>query len=430
MGSNLNFKNFEQMPMDGNGCGGFSFPLTRQSSVYSLTLDEFQSAVGATGKDFGSMNMDELLKNIWSAEENQNIGSTSGLSTGGQEMGGSFHRQGSLLLPRTLSLKTVDDVWKDMSKEYIEGTDRSGGINGFSMSQRQPTLGQMTLEEFLMRAGAVRESTGSRLDGNSNIVVSLNDLTPPLSSNMEFGFGYQQAANAIGGLISGGGIGESSIQMASQSGNLPLSVNGVRSSAYEFGNQQQQQLLPKQPALAYTAQMAVPSNSQLSSPGMGGGIIGITDPSTVIQNTTLQGGGLGIFGLGANNVNIETGSPAVSTDGLTKVNGDVSSTSPVPYVFNGGFRGRKVAAVEKIVERRHRRMIKNRESAARSRARKQAYTMELEAEVAKLKEENQELEKKQAKMIEIQKNQVLEMTKQQKNGSKRRCLRRTCTGPW
>lgn len=434
MGSNLNFKNFEQIPMDGDGSGGFSFPLTRQSSVYSLTFDEFQSAVGPTGKDFGSMNMDELLKNIWSAEENQNMGSTSGLNTGGQEMGGYLHRQGSLILPRTLSIKTVEEVWKDMSKEYTGATDLSGGISGFSMSQRQPTLGQMTLEEFLTRAGAVREETGSRLDGNSNIIVSLNDLTPPNSSILEFGFGYQQAANGSVGLISGGGIGESGIQIVTQSGNLPMSVNGVRSPAYEFGNQQQQQqLLPKQPASTYNNPMAVPSNGQLSSTGMGAGFIGITDPSmnnTVVQNTTLQGGGMGILGLGPNSVRVETGSPAISTDGFRKANGDASSVTPVPYVFNGGLRGRKVAAVEKIVERRHRRMIKNRESAARSRARKQAYTTELEAEVAKLKEENQELQKTQASLVEKQKNQVLEMKKHQTNERKRLCLRRTCTGPW
>ncbi|KAG0520137.1 hypothetical protein BDA96_08G047500 [Sorghum bicolor] len=69
--------------------------------------------------------------------------------------------------------------------------------------------------------------------------------------------------------------------------------------------------------------------------------------------------------------------------------------APVPYPFEGVIRGRRSGAgVEKVVERRQRRMIKNRESAARSRARKQAYTMELEAEVQKLKEENEELQKK------------------------------------
>ncbi|XP_009390992.2 bZIP transcription factor 27-like [Musa acuminata AAA Group] len=42
-------------------------------------------------------------------------------------------------------------------------------------------------------------------------------------------------------------------------------------------------------------------------------------------------------------------------------------------------------------DRRHKRMIKNRESAARSRARKQAYMNELELEVAHLLEENSRL---------------------------------------
>ncbi|KAK4261713.1 hypothetical protein QN277_004672 [Acacia crassicarpa] len=42
-------------------------------------------------------------------------------------------------------------------------------------------------------------------------------------------------------------------------------------------------------------------------------------------------------------------------------------------------------------DRRSKRMIKNRESAARSRARKQAYTNELEQKLALLREENAEL---------------------------------------
>ncbi|KAJ3679911.1 hypothetical protein LUZ60_016189 [Juncus effusus] len=46
-------------------------------------------------------------------------------------------------------------------------------------------------------------------------------------------------------------------------------------------------------------------------------------------------------------------------------------------------------------DRRQKRMIKNRESAARSRARKQAYTNELELEVAHLMDENSKLKKQQ-----------------------------------
>ncbi|XP_022145433.1 protein FD-like [Momordica charantia] len=49
-------------------------------------------------------------------------------------------------------------------------------------------------------------------------------------------------------------------------------------------------------------------------------------------------------------------------------------------------------------DRRQKRMIKNRESAARSRARKQAYTNELELEVAHLMEENAKLRRQQEEL--------------------------------
>ncbi|CAN0918830.1 Protein FD [Linum grandiflorum] len=50
-------------------------------------------------------------------------------------------------------------------------------------------------------------------------------------------------------------------------------------------------------------------------------------------------------------------------------------------------------------DRRHKRMIKNRESAARSRARKQAYTNELELEVQHLMTENAKLKKQQEERL-------------------------------
>ncbi|KAL2504237.1 ABSCISIC ACID-INSENSITIVE 5-like protein 5 [Abeliophyllum distichum] len=227
-------------------------------------------------------------------------------------------------------------------------------------------------------------------------------------------------------------------QIAMQSANLPLNVNGVKAAAQQLDSQQrpvqqkhQHELLPKQPALPYGAPMGIPSSGQLSSPATRGGIVGISDPlmtNNLVPSAGLQGGGLGVVGLGTGGVSVATDSPAFSSDGLAKSNGD-ASISPVPYVFSGGLRGRKGAALEKVVERRQRRMIKNRESAARSRARKQAYTMELEAEIAKLKEENEGLQNKQEEIMEMQKNQVLEMMNQQ-NGAKRQCLRRTQTGPW
>ncbi|XP_074558230.1 bZIP transcription factor 27-like [Curcuma longa] len=50
------------------------------------------------------------------------------------------------------------------------------------------------------------------------------------------------------------------------------------------------------------------------------------------------------------------------------------------------------------VERRHKRIMKNRESAARSRARKQAYVNQLELEIAQLLEENSRLKKEIKKL--------------------------------
>ncbi|XP_042420891.1 bZIP transcription factor 27-like [Zingiber officinale] len=59
-------------------------------------------------------------------------------------------------------------------------------------------------------------------------------------------------------------------------------------------------------------------------------------------------------------------------------------------------------------DRCQKRMIKNRESAARSRARKQAYTIELELEVSQLKEENAKLLRQNE---ELKRNQVAVVTK-------------------
>nr|BAN15747.1 ABA responsive element binding factor [Dianthus caryophyllus] len=410
MGSNINFSNYgNEPPGNGDRGGSENFPLVRQSSIYSLTFDEFQNTLGGAGKDFGSMNMDELLKSIWNAEETQSMatatatapGAGSSGQDGGNNSGGYLQRQGSLTIPRTLSLRKVDEVWKDIAKDF------NGGGGGSNVPQQQQTLGEMTLEEFLMRAGVVKEDTQL---GGSGI---FGDLAPSRNNgDMGFGINFQQPNRGVD--LMGNHM---------MPTNLPLNVNGARTSQQQSTQiqplqpqplqpqQRQQPLYPKQPAVSY---------------GIRGGVVGLGDPginNVLMPNSAFQGGG-GMI--------VPSGSPAtLSSDGLAKSNGDTSSVSPVPYAaYNGGFRGRKPDnTVSKVVERRQRRMIKNRESAARSRARKQAYTMELEQEIAKLKEENEELRKKQAEILEMQKNQAAEMMNEQSEGPRKR-LRRTQTGMW
>ncbi|CDY28083.1 BnaC06g02640D [Brassica napus] len=237
------------------------------------------------------MNMDELLKNIWTAEETtQPIMTTTSSIASVQQPRGLVQRQGSLTLPRTLSQKTVDEVWKHlMSKDSCNGRDAP---------ERQETLGEMTLEDFLLRAGVVKE------DGNNSSMI-LNQAQQP----------HQQ-------------------QLQQPHQRLPPTI------------------YPKH------------ANVTFSAPVMG----------------------------------------------------------------KAGGRRSNTGVVEKVVERRQKRMIKNRESAARSRARKQAYTLELEAEIENLKQLNQDLQRKQAEIMKTQKNE--EPSKQRPWLAKTQCLRRTLTGPW
>ncbi|XP_044968377.1 bZIP transcription factor 27-like [Hordeum vulgare subsp. vulgare] len=72
------------------------------------------------------------------------------------------------------------------------------------------------------------------------------------------------------------------------------------------------------------------------------------------------------------------------------------------FVFSASGGGsRRATAVQPAVagDRRQRRMIKNRESAARSRARKQAYNNEMEAELAQLRRENRMLIQREQDLI-------------------------------
>lgn len=425
MASQFNFKGITDASQ-AEGVAGKSHgnhSLTRQPSIYALTFDEFQNTWGGLGKDFGSMNMDELLKNIWTAEETQAMTSTTGTGDGSVP-GGNIQRQGSLTLPRTLSQKTVDEVWKDLLKESTVAKDGNRG-GGFNMPQKQPTLGEMTLEEFLLRAGVVREDAQEVGRPNNSGFVSDFSL---MSTSTGLGLNFQHPIQNNGFVMNQ--ISENCKSIPGQHPNLAFNVGSIRSNQQQLQQQHDLPLLPKPATMPFASSVSIANNSQM--PGLGSrGVIRMTDAS--IKSSLAQGGGLqtgvGMTGLDTRGVALQTVSPAnhISPDVISRNTMDSSSLSPVPYPFG---RGRKSGgALEKVVERRQRRMIKNRESAARSRARKQAYTLELEAEIQKLKELNQELQRKQDELMEMQKSQIVEKVNRQWGG-KRICLRRTLTGPW
>ncbi|CAK9205548.1 unnamed protein product [Sphagnum jensenii] len=322
--------------------------LARQTSIYSLTLDEFQNAITEPGKNFGSMNMDEFLKNIWTAEESQAMAAAMDAIAEGSGSGGpadenslgmlsrqpSLQRQGSITLPHTLSQKTVDEVWKDINRSAT-GTSGSAPPPGSGPQERQATFSGMTLEDFLVKAGVVREDMGIGSQG----------------------FG-------------------------------PI-VEWLQSVAQQQQQQQWQQHQIMQQHVAEVAAAAAYADATGKQMGNGGGLI-------VGMSTMGMPGPMG----------------AVMAPGMP-----------------GRKRGLDSRPTEKIVERRQRRMIKNRESAARSRARKQAYTVELEEEVSQLKEENKRLREQQEALRKAMTEFLKSMSKDPVV-PKGKILRRTQTAMW
>ncbi|XP_042422095.1 bZIP transcription factor ABI5 homolog isoform X1 [Zingiber officinale] len=334
------------------------FPLMRQTSIYSLTLDEIQNAVCEPGKTFGSMNMDEFLTNIWNVEEVQATAAVGNLLQDDRGVGMAqqtqpLRRQGSITVPQPLSRKTVDEVWTEIHRDAAlrpQQAERVHPDSDTENSPRHPTFGEMTLEDFLIKAGVVREG-----------------YVPP-------GAPPQPVAAVPSALVS---------QQYAMAGyndqhGLGAAAGGVPSAGYPLvGNNFGGRL-----GDGYGASGIGLPASPLSSDGMGG------------QFDHTVGGFIGdVFRNGG-----DCGVRKRLADGI---------------------------AVDKVVERRQRRMIKNRESAARSRARKQAYTVELEAELNQLKEENARLREKQRRVIAIRKQLLVEAMAEQARANVQKSMRST-----
>ncbi|KAJ6426086.1 hypothetical protein OIU85_000193 [Salix viminalis] len=239
--------------------------LIGQGSLFSLTLDEVQDQLGNLGKPLGSVNLDELLKSV------DNVGAWS--SPG-------------LTLSSDLSKKTVEEVWRNIQQKKRRDADSQ---------ERNAPLGEMTLEDFLVKAGVVTEAAPPQQQESAQWMQFQHPSVqkPPYQNNM------------VAGFMQGHPV---------------------------------QQPLPAADAAYPDSQMNLSPSSLMGT-------------SSDTQNPTRK----------------------------RVAPGDVA---------------------EKTVERKQKRMIKNRESAARSRARRQAYTHELEIKVYHLEEENERLRRqKEAEVL-------------------------------
>lgn len=290
----------------GGSSGGMQQPpaqiLGRQGSSFSLTLNEVQNHLG---EPLQSMNLDEFVKNIFPVDANQDQGmGMGGYSPYASASGSGIQRQTSLNMRQFLSKKTVDEVWREIQqgrqKKGLCSEDRRLG------HERQPTLGEMTLEDFLMNAGMAVEDSSAKQEDNVGFV----GITGPMAEVQDFAQGAQWL--------------------------LPY---------HQMPTMDQHQ---------HAQRMAVRPVQQPMAVGTGPMVESVYHDSQInISSPTL-------------------GSPTDSN-------------------MIGRKRGFSGDMANKLVERRQKRMIKNRESAARSRARKQAYTNELESKVSRLEEDNKRL---------------------------------------
>lgn len=115
--------------------------IQRCNSWLGLTLDEVETHLGNLNKPLGSMNIDELLKKVWTAEASY----SSGMQNVDTTPAASLQRQASWSLAMAFSGKTVNEVWRDIQRGYK--------MEGMSSRERDPTLGETTLEDFLVKAG-------------------------------------------------------------------------------------------------------------------------------------------------------------------------------------------------------------------------------------------------------------------------------------
>ncbi|XP_004149281.3 ABSCISIC ACID-INSENSITIVE 5-like protein 1 [Cucumis sativus] len=320
----------------------------KHDSILSLTLDEIQCK---SGKNFGGMSMDEFLANIWNVEDIQTQFHSQSQESEPQNhhpfmvtnnSRSNLCNQGSFSIPIPLCGKTVDEIWSEIHKDQQHPHHHKFINVQQNPCQSQQALGEMTLEDFLVKAGVVQEASSASCSMKQQL-CSVNNR-----SMVDLGFG----------------IGEKlGLSLSYQQNNDAARIRNMSGNCF--------------------------SNYQMLTQSVG-------EPS---DNSSIQ-----------------------KCQGLMT---DWVEPSNKKRIIDG--------PTEVVVQRRQRRMIKNRESAARSRARKQAYTVELEVELNQLKEENIKLKEIVAESERNRKQEIMQRKqceKRQKPTEKLRTMRRIASMAW
>lgn len=272
-----------------SGGGNAGTPLSSIESIYGFSARELQKSAG---KSFG---MEDFGKNVWTEEEGVKATAHAAMDPAS-----------NFSLLQTVSGKSMEEIWKHLQPRNMVIDNKQQNTEQQQQQRRLGTMGEMTLEDFLLEAGVVKEDNDAKVD------LSLHPGNPNLHPAV------LQASDVQADWM---------MNNASQQQHQHLLQQAEAGSALERG-----------------ANLMLPGHHDGAGSGPGGLAL-------------------------------------------------VPTVSDCPMLFRK--RGAAPHVVEESMQRRQKRMIKNRESAARSRARRQAYTVELEAEVTQLKEENARLKKLQ-----------------------------------
>ncbi|CAL8464635.1 g4170 [Coccomyxa elongata] len=354
--------------------------LSRQTSaVFQMTLDQLQQSVGS-GKPFGSMNMEEFLAAVWDRDAG-GVPPPSEAEYNQPESVPAFqYQQPPAPLHPDYSGKTVEEVWNSIHKS-----------NGSSNGEQQPglpTFQTVTLGSFLERVGVDYPSMD----------LQQNGLLPPAPELQVHTF-YPQVDGAVH-------ITQSTPTRIKKDPAVPFSAfasqpfeahplppRASRRTARPSYQEQEEAVQsmdvvegrpwplqrPPSPPLSMPQ---TPSHSPTTHQGANGQLPGpSSDPHSFQPSSSApQQGGQKV---------------AQQSLGMPPLPAQQPPAKPSPGAAARAARQRKRKAEPEVMDERtqrlQKRMVKNRESAARSRQRKQQYTASLEQQVDELKQQNREL---------------------------------------